>query len=499
VSVREHQRAAPPGFPPGVDGRRLLMATQHSAWRHEGLAGARYRRRETRHSPLMFAVTYLGHRLRQQDTGLMSFAQFHLDLAEAAARWADPVPARDAWVGPRGLGKTEWLFLALPLWAISHGHRRFFLAVSYSRDQAIGHLANLRMEIDENGLLRHDFPELEPKRVRGARNTATTVVASGATIAARGLGETALGIRVGTARPDLIVGDDLEPSETNYGPEAKVKLQRKLTDGVLPMGARHAVVQLTGTVTMRGSMIHDVVRTAKGEAFTGGEWVQQKGFTPRYYPPINPDGSTVWAQRWTAEELRAQEDADPREYGLNMRNDPHATDDISWWTPDLFTYDQRFPTVARVIHLDVATTRNRGSDFTVLAQVGRDASGLRACVERVEWGQWDLDETRNKIHDFCAPLRRLPLVQVEGNQGGDTWLRSLAPWPEGVEYKVVHARGNKERVRIARAHNHYKRRAVVHAYPMPELEAELCSWPRARHDDVPDAVAGALAWAFPAA
>lgn len=498
MSVAEQRRDGAVEVPAGVDARALLMATQHGAWRLPGAHGAAYRRHITRPSPLLFAVTYLGHRLRQQDTGAMSFARFHLDLAEAAQRWAGLGEWRDAWVAPRGCGKTEWLFCILPLWAVAHRHRAFFLAFSYSAEQAVGHLANLRMELDENELLLHDFAELRPKRIRGARNTATTVVGEGSTIAARGLGGTSLGIRSGTARPDLIVGDDMEPSEADYSPAAKAKLLRKLTDGILPMAARGAAVQLTGTVTMRGSIVHDVVAAAKGEPGPDGGWVAAKGFRPRYYPPITADGESVWPQRWSVAELEAARAADPREFGLNMLNDPAtAGGGAVWWTPDLFRFDERFPTSSRVIHVDVATTRRSGSDFTVLAQVGRDASGLRACVERVEWGRWTLAETRGRIADFCAPLRVKPLVRVEGNQGGDTWLDSLAPWPVGVRHEVVHARGHKERVRIDRAHGHYVRRAVWHAWPMPELEAELCGWPRGRHDDVPDAVAGALEWAFP--
>lgn len=497
MSVGEQQRAAPVGFPPGVDGRRLLRATQTATWTLPGAAGAAYRRHICRDSPLLFAVTYLGHRLRQQDSGAMSFARFHLDMAQAAQRWAAGGEVRDAWVGPRGLGKTEWLFCVLPLWAVAFGHRHFFLAFSYSAEQAVGHLANLRMELDENELLLHDFAELRPKRIRGARNTATTVVGEGSTIAARGLGGTSLGIRSGTARPDLIVGDDMEPSEGDYSATAKGKLLRKLTDGILPMAARGAVVQLTGTVTMRGSIVHDVVQAAKGEPGPDAGWVAAQRFRARYYPPVTPAGESVWPQRWTVGDLEVEQAADPRGYALNFLNDPStAGGGAVWWTPDLFRYDERFPTAARVIHVDVATTRRAGSDFTVLAQVGRDASGLRACVERVEWGRWTLAEMRGRIADFCAPLRIKPLVRIEGNQGGDTWLDSLAPWPVGVRHEVIHARGAKG-VRIDRAHGHYARRAVSHAWAMPELEAELCGWPWGRHDDVPDAVAGALEWAFP--
>ncbi len=482
---------APIEFPESVDGRALLLPTRHSAWGMGGEQGAGYRRFITKDSPLLFAITYLPHWLRMQDSGLMSFAPFHLDVAESMRSWPAG-GARDAWVGPRGLAKTMWLFGIGPLWALAHGHRRFCVAFSYSEDQAVGHLSTTRQELDGNDLLLHDFAELRPKRARGARNTLTTVTASGATLAARGLGGTSLGIRSGADRPDLIVGDDLEPSESDYSPAAKVKLQHKLTDGVLRMGSRDAVVALTGTVTMRGSMIHDVVRTAKGEP-GAPSWVRDRGIRARYYPPVTAAGVSVWPQRWSIAELDAERARDPREYALNMANDPSA-ETVTYWTRDSFRYDERFRVASRVLHLDVAVTRRASSDFTVLALVALDVRG-RACVERVQWGRWTLDEIRNRIADFCEPLQVKPRVQVEGNQGGDTWLDSLAPWPAGVRFEIVTARAPK-RVRIAKGYNHYQRRAVVHAWPMPELEAALCEWPRGVHDDVPDAVAGALEGVF---
>ena len=495
------QQGRPIEFPPGVDGRALLRPMWHNGYYLMNEHGAARRRHTCRRSPLLFALTYMPHVLRQQDTGLTSFAQPHLDMAAAAERWIGPVSERDIWIGPRGLGKTRWQFCILPAWAMAYSYRKFVLALSYTADQAGVHLANLRMELDDNELLRHDFAELAPKRVRGARQTSTTVVNNGATIMVRGLGAANLGLTARENRPDLIIGDDLEPVEEDYSDEAKLKLQRKLINGVLRMGAPHAVVQLSGTVTRSGSMIHDAVREAKGEGTTASAWVQQHRFTPRYYPPILDDGSSLWPARWSVEQLRAEAAADAHDYELNMLNDPgdRMADGSSWWTQELFRYWDEFPTVRRVIHVDVATTRNRGSDFTVLAMAGGDATGQRACLERVEWGRWSLDDTRHAIASFCAGLRLLPLVRIEGNQGGDTWLDSLSPWPDGVQYEIVHARGSKSG-RIAAAHNDYKARAVWHLAPDRELERMLCRWhPRTtEHDDVPDAVAGALAWVLSA-
>jgi hypothetical protein len=88
-------------------------------------------------------------------------------------------------------------------------------------------------------------------------------------------------------------------------------------------------------------------------------------------------------------------------------------------------------------------------------------------------------------------------VQIEGNRGGTTRLDSLAPWPEGVEYEMVRHDGVSKATRIRRAHRLYYARKVWHLDEFPEFQAELRKWPRGKKDDVPDATAGALEWAFP--
>lgn len=474
-------------FPPDVDVATVLRPIRSPSWE----TSAAWRRQITEKSPLLFACTYLGAHLRQQDTGLVSFSWMHLDLCTSAQRWIKPGPLRDAWVGPREIGKSFWLLLALPLWALAHGHKRFYLAFANIDTQAKVHLKNLLKELRENDLLLHDFPDLA--LVRGQSSSDLVVLRGGATIAARGMGETSLGIRSGSDRPGLIVGDDLEKGEVDNSPEQVEKNRSRLLRNILPMNVR-GVVQVTGTTTMHDSLIHGFVHAAKGRP--EGEWVTAARFTPRYYPPISDDGTLLWPQQWSAEWLAAEAEADPIGYELNYLNDPLPPRDRTYWTPGMFQYDPRFPIADRVLHIDIAVTTRATSDYTAMTLAARDASRQRALIEKVEWGRWTMPQLRERIWSWCEPLRVKPLVTVEANQGGDTLLHSLSPWPAGVEFKTVRSDVPKK-TRIEAAHSHYHRRAVWHPWPLEDYEAELCRWPRGKNDDVPDSAAGALAWAFP--
>jgi hypothetical protein len=127
--------------------------------------GSDYRRGITVDSPLKFAITYFSDWLTQEETGQMSFCRLHLELCLAAKEWIRPGPSRHAWIAPRMSGKSRWVLGILPLWALAHGYRSYFLAFAYTDNQAKGHLANILDRIkDPDSLLLADFPELAVAR-----------------------------------------------------------------------------------------------------------------------------------------------------------------------------------------------------------------------------------------------------------------------------------------------------------------------------------------------
>jgi hypothetical protein len=255
----------------------------------------------------------------------------------------------------------------------------------------------------------------------------------------------------------------------------------------------NAAVQVSGTVTMYDSFIHDFVHAAKGRP--KGDWVRAQGFNVHHFPAIEEDGTSLWPQQWPLKKLLEEKAADEYGYKLNYDNDPDPPKGKTFWTPGLFQYDRHFEVAERVIHMDVAFTVSGDADFTCMAMAGRDLTGQRAVLERVEWGHWTIDEMRDRLHSFCKVPKTKPLVRIERNKGGEHWLSALRPWPLGVDMETAWSSTPKED-RIRWGHEYYRARAVWHPYKDPDLEDELCLWPRGKRDDVPDAVTMALGWCF---
>lgn len=461
----------------------------------------------TRYDPLLFAVLYCLHHLRDPE-GRVSFADAHLEWVRLARQWAIPPAApmeqRDAFLAPRDTGKSTWMLFILPLWAAAHGHVKFAAVFADSGPQAEMHLGTFRKEVDGNTALRRDFPELctAGRRPSGASESDAkhmVIRKSGFVFAAKGIDASSLGMKVGAQRPDLLLLDDVEPDEAQYSAYQASKRLKTITDAILPLNI-YARVILSGTVTMPGSITHQLVRWGKGERDDANSWVSEEKFRVHHHLPIEqrPDGTerSVWPQKWPMEYLQSIRHT--RSYAKNMANDPLAADG-ALWTPEDFRYpddEGADPVTHMMLSIDPAVTAKKSSDFTGLAVVSWSAQ-TRRCTVHAAWALRIIPGAalRERVLAILDEYPQIGLVLVETNQGGETWQAILHGLP--VKVKPVHQTEPK----FARAEgvlNHYQRGRVLHARRLPELEQQMCSFPKGPHDDMVDAVGSAVRRFMPA-
>lgn len=470
------------------------------------LADPEGRRILTRLDPLLFALVYLRHHLKDAD-GRITFGDAHLDWCRAGRRWVrpptEPAAERDAYIAPRNTGKSTWWFLLLPMWAAAHGHVQFAAAFAASATQAETHLSTFKREIDNNPLLRRDFPDLcaPAKRPSGASVADTQnmyVAKSGLIFAARGIDSSSLGMKVEEKRPDLLLLDDIEPDESSYSAALAAKRRTTLIDAILPLNI-YARVVICGTVTMPGSIIHQLVRAAKG--VHAEAWIREEGIRAHHSLPIveRSDGTerSMWPGKWPIGYLL--EIRHTRSYAKNMANDPLAADG-ALWTPDDFRYPDESsvePVTHMMLSIDPATTAKKASDFTGLAVVSWSAQHQRCTVHaavalKVRPGP----ELRDRVLALLDEFPRIGLVLIEVNQGGDTWQSVLHDMP--VKVKPVHQTEPKF-VRAEGVLGLYQRGRVLHARKLPELEQQMCTFPKGPNDDIVDAVGSAVRRFIPVA
>jgi hypothetical protein len=458
------------------------------------------RRAITRERPDLFALIYLRDHLRSEETGNeVTFSYVHDEWCAHARSWMEPLGGpmeqRDAEIGPRSMGKSTWFFLILPMWAAAHGHVRFAAAFADSATQAETHLQTFKNELDRNALLRQDFPALvsparRPTGVQVADNRAMLYTRSGFVFAARGIDSGNLGLKVGSLRPDLLILDDVEPGESNYSALQMDKRLTTIRDVVFPLNVNARVV-IIGTVTMPGSIIHQLVRSTRLGTEVP-EWITEERIRVHFYPPfVKADDGTeesVWPGRWSFEFLDSIRHT--RGFAKNYANDPMGHDGAYWSTSD-FDHVEDIPGITRrILSIDPAVTTKKSSDPTGLAVVAYSAMTGRCLVER----SISVKYTGKELRDFALTIislgedlgRPIGGILVETNQGGDLWKNDVFH-NMPVPVKVVHQDEKKE-IRAAEALAHYQRKKVSHRGFLVSAEEQMVAFPNAPHDDEVDAI-----------
>lgn len=467
----------------------------------------------TRLNPRLFALVYLRHHLTGDETNdVVSFSEAHLDWYEQMLGWV-PKPVkpkgwRRGYVSPRNSAKSTTWFLIGPLWAAAHRHVKFVAAFADSASQAEGHLTTFKRELDTNELLKKDYPSLcrpmlrNMKRMSVADNRSMMQQGNGFVFAAKGVDSATLGMKVGEKRPDLIILDDVEPSESNYSAYLAEKRLSTIQNAILPLNEWARVVAV-GTVTMEGSLIHQLVQSVASTE-EPAQWILDEKFRAFYYPALltNDDGTerSLWPEKWPLPYL--QEMRHTRSFALNYQNKPVPADGTYWSEGDIIVEPIPDGTPTRtILSVDPAVTTKTTSDFTGLAVLShspqvRDRTGKvtgtgKVYVREVQRVKLDPKSLRLRVVELLERHPDIRVLYVEINQGGDLWANVFADLP--VKY-VTKNQSVKKEVRAGWLLNGYQRRRVVHTQPMPNYNAELLAFPTGLHDDQIDAVGSGFTW-----
>lgn len=472
------------------------------------LYSAAGRRELTREDPLAFALIYLPHHLMMKDDDLdsLSLSQVHIEWCEYGKTWMkkpEQRESRTAFVAPRNMGKSTWLFTILPLWAAAHGWVKFLAAFSDSANQSKAHLETFRNELYTNDLLRVDYPDLcEPKKrpvdpnhpradkLVGQRvNESKEMIhqANDFVFGAKGMTGASLGMKVNKRRPDLIVLDDIEPSEDKYGPAEVQKRQIALVDKILYLN-EFAHVVLVGTVTKVGSIVHQLVQHATNPKDDDPKWIEEQNFRTVYFKPIvsiaNGIEQSIWPEKWSLDYLRGIRHT--RDYKKNFLNQPmNASGD--YWDIEDIEYDMGFIGPRRILCVDPATRSGKSSDHTGIAVVSFNPHTKQCCVEAAYQVKMHPRAQREFCLDLIEDDPEIVGMVVEINNGGDFVLDGFHDMPVKLVSRVS---TDAKQVRLTRLLTHYQRGRVVHRYKLEALEEQMLAYSGSAFgkDDMLDAV-----------
>lgn len=475
------------------------------------LATSEGRREVCKHDPLMFAAVYLPHKLfdsAYETIGDVTLNEFHLDVIEYAKSWTRRLDIKhkqhNCFIAPRMTGKSTWINHILPIWAGAYMHKRYILAFSDSDTQAQRWLGNFKAELSTNELLAQDFPEFVGIRKMGGRdyldNRNVTMRGNNFLFQVAGADSNVLGANINGQRPEILLFDDIEPTESNYSEhEARKRLNTVLSAHFYLNIA--AIKVFIGTTTMPESIIDQIRKVGEAEqryraeydvfdveAFRNSldpvhRWVVDNGIDVHYWPAIvqTDDGeASLWPERWTMDYLNSQRHT--REFAMNMMNRPVSLDG-GYWNEEDIVVDECDDWGNTLISVDPAVTTKRKSDYTGIAVLSRGSDG-RIYVRHAEQVKLNSDSLKEHVSELIFQYKA-KVLYIETNQGGDLWSQVFAGIP--AKFRSMRQTEKKE-LRAAQAHDIYRKGHVVHVRHFPTLEEQMLAFPRVAHDDVLDAV-----------
>ena len=310
---------------------------------------------------LYFMETYLPHYFYGE------FGDFHDEWGE----FGDLKDAVALIAAPREHAKSTFFTFGDPLHDICYALRHFLILVSDTNNQATGFSLPIRLELEDNPRLRHDFGDL--RGPTWAKNDFTT--ANGVRVLARGRGEKVRGLKNRQYRPDKVVVDDFENDKNVLNP----RLVKEGIDWLLK-----AVIGSAGAgfcFVMVGNLFHP--KSILSQLMAMKDEAGEPLYISRIYRAILDEGTSrerpLWPAAWSMERLRKKRSAMTTVcFNAEMMNLTGATD--SPFREEWFRYFSReeceLPPMLVVTFCDPSGKSGQANDFKAVVTVGLERRSM---------------------------------------------------------------------------------------------------------------------------
>ena len=433
-----------------------------------------------KHSHLFFFYTYFS------ESVTYPIAQFQKDWFLLTQDENMPLTAVVAF---RGSGKSTIFTLSYVLWAIlGLQQKKFVLILSQTQEQAQLHFKALKKQLTENGLLQSD---LGPFKEDEWNSSSLIIPKYNARITVASTETAIRGMKHGFYRPDLIICDDIEDSNSVKTREGRDKTYNWFTSEVVPLGNK------TTKIIMVGNLLHDdsLMMRIKDE-------INRKDRSGIFneYPLINEHGVCIWPGKYADEQeidnekkKVGSEVAWQKEYLLRIIADDaqiiftdwiHCYDEL----PDDRIAQYRYTLTG----IDLAISQKEGADFTAMVSARLYGWGdkLRLYILPHPINQRMLFpkilSTAKSVSDTLGGNAKSKLL-IESNQFQAALADQLKE--DGYPAEPIHtSRDKRERLSMTSGYV-MDGKVIFPRHGAEDLIKQLVGFGTERHDDLSDAFA----------
>lgn len=436
--------------------------------------------------PLLFARHFLKDHFKDETPAfhhdLISLAQNHKRLAIAA---------------PRGHAKSTVLGLAYVLHQIVYRRSKNIIFISASEDMAKRFLRRIKEELETNALLIGVYGNLVSAKWSETEFETANQVA----VHAKGRGAMIRGLLYRSSRPDLIILDDIEDEEMVRSELRRQDLAEWFNGAVLP-----SLEPATGQVILVGTVLHTNSLLAN--------LLDQKlypDFFSKRYQAVLPDNTSLWPGRFPPEAIQKIKESYVARHALHQffmeyQNDPTSKDSATFRTEYFQFYDT--PPDRSQLKVEIYVDLGGGSissaaDPTAIVVLGLDQRNDLYVLDYVNaiMGS-DAHRITQEVFQLVAKFKPSRVV-IEKTQATNMFLPTLYAEQKNRRVHFVvdtvvptkgsgQSRGNMtdgKYQRIAAMEGAFKLGVVKIKRWMIDLQEQLLTFPRCRHDDLIDALA----------
>ncbi len=434
---------------------------------------------------------------------------FHLD-------WWDMCCSKEEFIAiaaPRAHSKSTAISFCFVLAAILFRKHTFGIICSGTSSTSVLFLQDIKNEIQDNVEIQNLFGIKRDNegRVLFAKDTEDDVIIQfedgyQARLLAKGAEQKLRGIKWGSKRPDLIIGDDLEDDEQVLNKDRREKFRKWFYGALLPCRAMGGKVIIVGTILHLDSLLERLMPSENSKETIKEDLVTYSHKPRRTWKSIkyrahNKDFSKIlWKERYDKAWFQAKfEDYSSQGlsdiYAQEFLNEPLDETNAFFKRTDFvnLTKEDKEKKVTYYVAADLAVSEKQRADYTAIVVGGMDESGILQ-IRNVIRERMDSSQIVNTL----LSLQRIYDPHIMAIEEGAI-SKAIGPFfreqmiATGTFPNIVGLKPSTDKITRARSIQARCRARAVRFDKDSDwystLEEELARFPRDKHDDQVDAMA----------
>jgi len=395
---------------------------------------------------------------------------------------------------PRELGKTTYVWEIMCTWNMIHRKYRYIVYIASSMDKGKKAFYNVKAHLKSHPLIKDLF--VIDKHGDTAGMLKYTMDGKPYMIAVFGANQNLRGEKFTNFRPDLIILDDIESKEGVRSEEQRAKLLDWFNADIIPLG-KDARIFVMGTILHEDSLLNNLITNPPIDPDSGKNWVTMK------FAVVDDSGNSNWPEKYSDTWIENKRKSLIAQGQQSTWDNEYMNESVSrasrvFDPRQMRYYNQEQLDAAMKAGLDLIIVVDPGikqedrHDPSVIGTLGMDPLG----------NIWVLHMFRGKVRKsvMLAEIERQYIkysprqVYVEGVQGQNYLIQDLEDGNYGSGYPMNVEEIDAKQVRMGKnrifnLEPEFTARKIMVPYNAPwllDLETELVSFPKGRHEDMLD-------------